>query len=453
MRPKAVLTSLALAPAVLLAFPGTAPKVTFTKDVAPVIYERCAGCHRPGGTAPMSLLTYKDARPWAKSIREAVAERKMPPWHADPRYGRFSNDRRLSEQQIRTLVEWADGGALKGEDSDLPAPPAFTEGWRIGKPDVVLSMDKEYTLEAQGPDEYQYFVIPTGFKEDRWIAAAEARPGNNRVVHHLIAFIQPKRTSIQDNRGSGGGPGDTIFWKDRTLIRVAADAPVFDDGCATPEGGQGVRRDGTGRDVMPALLAGEAPGRDADVWAAGQAKKLPAGADLLLQVHYSKNGSVEKDRSSVGLIFAPRPPERELHTMPIQNHYFKIPPGADRHEVTACYTFREDVHLTSMMPHMHVRGRDLEYRAFYPDGRQETLLSVPGYSFNWQTTYYLKAPIAIPRGTRLQIRAHFDNSSRNPTNPDPTQAVRWGDPTYDEMMIGWIDYYRDAAPATASNAR
>ncbi|PYV18124.1 MAG: hypothetical protein DMG07_04565 [Acidobacteria bacterium] len=430
-----------------------APKVSFNGDVAGIIYKSCAPCHRPGGMAPMSLLTYKDARPWAKSIREAVAERKMPPWHANPRYGEFRNDRRLTNEAIRTLVAWVEGGALKGDERDLPPAPSFTEGWRIGKPDVVLSMEKEYTLQAQGPDEYQFFVIPAGFKEDRWIQAAEARPGNSRVVHHLIAFIQPKRSADGEKRASGG-KRDTIFFKDGTLIRVAPDVPVYDNGCGTPEGGQGVRRDGSERDVMPDLLAGEAPGRDADVWEPGQAKRLPAGADILLQVHYSRNGSVEKDRSSVGLIFATRPPEHELKTVGIANHYFRIPPGADNHEVASCYTFGEDVHLTSLMPHMHVRGKNMQYRAYYPDGRSEILLSVPSYSFNWQTTYYLKKPIALPKGTRLEVKAHFDNSPRNPTNPDPAKAVRWGDPTYDEMMIGWIDYYRDGrAPVTASSGR
>jgi hypothetical protein len=435
---------------------GSAP--TFARDVAPILERQCGSCHRPDGMAPMSLLSYKEARPWAKSIREAVASRKMPPWHADPRHGEFRNDRRLSEREVATILGWVDGGALEGEeDRDLRPAPDPAPGWRIGKPDLVLTMPQEFTVEAQGPDEYQYFLIPTGFKEDRWIQAAEARPGNPKVVHHLIAFIQPKRERVGDQRAAGSA-APTIFRRDGTLIRVDANAPVFDAGCATAEGGQGVRPDGTVRDTMPALLAGEAPGRDADVWLPGQAKRVPAGADILLQVHYSKNGSVQKDRSSIGLIFATRPPERELYTMPVQNHYFRIPPGAANHEVNACYTFSENVHVTALMPHMHVRGKDMEIRAVYPDGRSQVLLSVPSYSFNWQTTYYLKNPLAVPQGTRIEVRAHFDNSARNPMNPDPTRAVRWGDPTYDEMMIGWVDYYRDGqviprSGSTAANGR
>jgi hypothetical protein len=394
----------------------------------------------------MSLMTYKDARPWAKSIREAILDRKMPPWHADPRHGQFSNDRRLSKQEIDTIVAWVDGGALKGDDKDL-APVEFHEGWRIGKPDVILTMPQEFTLQAEGPDEYQYFVVPTNFTEDRWVQSAEALPGNRRVVHHIIAFIQPPRPK------SGQAPDvprnarperkEAIFYKDDTLIRVKGSAPVHDNGCETPEGGQGIFMDGTGQDMMPALLCGQAPGRDADAWPEGMAKKVPAGADLLLQVHYSKNGSVEKDRSSIGLIFAKKPPRQEIFTRPIQNHYFLIPPGAENHEVSACRALTEDVQVISLMPHMHVRGKDMQINAVLPTGESQILLSVPNYSFSWQTTYYYKKPVPLPRGTRIVVTAHFDNSKKNIINPDSTKKVRWGDPTYDEMMIGWVDYVKD----------
>lgn len=435
-----------------------APAATYARDVAPIFQKACVACHRSSGMAPMSLETYREARPWAKSIREAVVERKMPPWHADPKHGEFRNDRRLSAAEIDTIVGWVDGGAPQG-DPAAAAAPAFVDGWRIGKPDAVLQMTAEYTLGPQGPDEYQYFLVPTGFTEDRWIQAAEARPGNSRVVHHIIAFIQPKQRP-QPTRGQGGGGSTSkpIFYKDQTLIRVREETPVHDNGCTMALGGAGTRMDGSERDMMPTLLCGEAPGRDADVWGDGLAKFLPAGADLLLQVHYSRNGATEKDRSSIGLVFARHPPGREVVTMPIQNHYFRIPPGAERHPASACYTFPEAVHLTSMMPHMHLRGKDMLFRAFYPDGRTEVLLSVPNYSFNWQTTYYLKKPVPLPAGTRIEVTAHFDNSAKNPVNPDPTKTVRWGDPTYDEMLIGWVDYYRDAAAiskgsSTASNAR
>ena len=426
---------------------------TFTRDVAPILQKQCVACHRSGGMAPMSLETYREARPWAKSIREAVLERKMPPWHADPKHGEFRNDRRLAAAEIDTIVRWVDGGAPQGEGA--AAASAFVDGWRIGKPDAILEMPQEYTLGPEGPDEYQYFVIPTSFGEDRWIQAAEARPGNSKIVHHIIAFIQPKAAAMPPRTPSAPSSAKPIFYKDQTLIRVREETPVTDNGCSMTLGGAGTRMDGSVRDTMPTLLAGEAPGRDADVWGDGLAKLLPAGADLLLQVHYSRSGSPQKDRSSIGLIFAKRPPEHEVVTMPIQNHYFRIPSGAENHAATACYTFPEAVRLTSMMPHMHLRGKDMLFRAFYPDGRSEILLSVPSYSFNWQTTYYLKKPIALPAGTRIEVTGHFDNSSKNASNPDPTKAVRWGDPTYDEMLIGWVDYYRETGKgaSTASNAR
>jgi len=439
----------------------TAP-VTFSKDIAPILQKQCASCHRPGGMAPMSLLSYKDTRPWAKSIRENVVKREMPPWHADPRYGEFANDRRLSQGEVDTIAAWVDGGALKGDDKDLPPPLTFNENWRIGNPDLVLSMTEEFTLAADGPDEYQYFVIPTNFTEDRWVRAAEARPGNNKIVHHMIAFIQPARPKTQEgNAGSirrdPARMKESIFYKDGTLIRVKPSAPVFDNGCATPEGGQGVFTDGTGRDTMLSLLCGQAPGRDADIWPAGTAKKIPAGANLLIQMHYAKNGSVEKDRSTVGLIFAKEAPERELVTIPIQNHFFSVPPGAENHEVTSCFTFGEGIRIVSLMPHMHLRGKDMQIKAAYPDGKSEILLSVPNYSFNWQATYYLKKPLAVPKGTRIEVTAHFDNSTKNKYNPDPTKVVRWGDPTYDEMMIGWMDYISDSPgqvkPATSASNR
>ena len=429
---------------------------TFNKDVAPILQKQCVVCHMPDGMAPMSLMTYKDARPWAKSIREAVLDRKMPPWHADPRYGEFSNDRRLSKEQIDTIVAWVDGGSLKGGDEDLPAE-VVQEGWRIGKPDFVLTMPQEFTLQAEGPDEYQYFVVPTNFAEDRWVQAAEARPGNRRIVHHIIAFVRPPRPKGDGKpqdvaRSARPQRKESIFYQDGTLIRVKDSVPVHDSGCETPEGGHGIFMDGTGRDVMPALLCGQAPGRDADVWPAGMAKRIPAGAELLLQIHYSKNGSVEKDRSSIGLTFARQPPEKEIFTEPIQNHYFLIPPGAENHEVSSCHNFSEDVHILSLMPHMHVRGKDMQVKAMFPTGDPKILLYVPNYSFSWQTTYYYKKPVPIARGTRIEVTAHFDNSKKNITNPDPAKTVRWGDPTYDEMMIGWVDYVKDDQKLTSPSA-
>jgi len=437
--------------------------ITFNKHVAPILFKNCASCHRPGDLAPMSLLSYKDARPWARSIKEKVATHQMPPWHADPHYGEFANDRRLSRNEIDTIVAWVDQGAKEGEPRDLPPAPPLNEGWHIGKPDAVLTMPEEITFDATGPDEYRYITIPTNFKQDVWVQAAEARPGNRKIVHHIIAFVtmpQPKGTKsfFQPSQEQIKKMQERIiFYEDGRLMRTKPDMPVFDDGCATAEGGSGVFADGTGSDGGGNFLCGQSPGRDVDAWPAGLAKKIPAGANILLQIHYSRSGSVEKDRSSIGLVFSKEPPDKSVNTQPVANFHFKIPPGAENHQASACYTFKNDVHILSLMPHMHVRGKDMSIKAFYPDGRSEVLLEVPNYSFSWQTNYYFKNPVAIPKGTKIMCIAHFDNSTNNKYNPDPTKAIRFGDPTYDEMLIGFVDYTVDAQhltrPAAAGGSK
>ncbi len=430
--------------------------VTFSKDAAPVLYKNCVVCHRPNSLAPMSLMTYKDARPWARSIREKVLLREMPPWHADPRFGEFSNARRLSQGEIDTLVAWVDQGAREGDSKDLPPAPSFPDNWGIGKPDAVLSMAEQYTVTADGPDEYIHFTIPTNFKEDKWVQAAEIRPGNRKVVHHVIAFVEtPQMLAAEANpvirRQGEIEPG--FFNLEGTLMRLRPDAPVVDDGCNDPSHRSAFRTKMGPAQGLGMLLAGYAPGRQLDAWPSGEAKLLPAGSNIILQIHYSKTtGAVEKDRTSVGLVFSKEPPEKVLRTIPVSNTLFKVPAGAESHEVTACFTFGRDVELVSYMPHMHLRGKDMKYEAVYPDGRRETLLLVPQYNFNWQWLYILKKPLAIPKGTKLVVTAHFDNSVNNKYNPAPAKDVRWGDPTYDEMMIGWLDYsVRNPAPQVASN--
>ena len=417
---------------------GGTKAVTFSKEVAPIFYKRCAECHRPNELAPMSLLTFKDARPWARSIKEKVVTGQMPPWHADPHYGQFSNDRRLSQQEIDTIVAWVDEGAKEGNPKDLPSAPSFPDGWKIGKPDVVLTMPEEYTLEANGSDEYINFTIPTSFKEDVWIRAAEIHPGNKKVVHHVIAFIQTPQFQTQWKITHGKPSAQSIFYQDGTLIRTKLEAPSFDDGCSAPNGG--IAR-GSGQEGLGLPMCFYTPGKDLDIFPPGTAKSIPAGSNIVIQVHYSKTtGKVEKDRSSVGLFFAKEPPERMLTSFGVINHYFKIPPGDDNHEVKACYTFSRNVELFTFLPHMHVRGKDMKYEAVYPDGKRETVLFVPNYNFNWQTLYKLDKPLALPKGTKLIVTAHYDNSSKNKYNPDPSKTVRFGDPTYDEMMIGYFDY-------------
>ncbi len=375
------------------------PQVTFNKDVAPIFYNNCAVCHRAGEIAPMSLLSYKDARPWARSIKEKVISREMPPWHADPAHGKYSNDRSLSEKDIKTIVAWVDQGAAEGNAGDLPTAPRFSDGWQIGKPDLVLHMPQEFTIPAEGVVSYQYFAIPTNFREDRWVQAVEIRPGNRAVVHHVIAFVT--------------GPG---AFRRR--------------GLANGEGGfEG--------------LAGTAPGEMPTAYPDGIGKLVKAGSYIVLQMHYTPTGSPQKDRTSVGLIFSRKPVRKAIMGGAAMNRFFAIPPGAESHEVRSAYTFREDAHILHLMPHMHLRGKDFEFRLVYPDGSSKIILSVPRYDFNWQTRYELAAPVAAPAGSRVECVAHFDNSAKNRWNPDPAKTVRWGQQTWEEMMIGFVGFTLD----------
>jgi mono/diheme cytochrome c family protein len=406
--------SAGLVGALLLATAGQQPSaatVTFTKDVAPILYKHCAECHRAGEIAPMSLLSYQEVRPWAKSIRERVLDGSMPPWSADPKVGHWANDPRLSPKEIDTLTAWVGAGAPKGEDKDLPSAPKFTEGWTIGTPDAVVQMQEEYTVPADGTVPYLYFSMPTNFTEDKWVQAIEIRPGNRSVVHHVIAYAQ--------------------------------DANSTD----TTPGGEGELRRGR------VHLGGITPNKTGITFAPGTAKLIKKGSNIVFQMHYTTSGLVTKDRTKIGFVFAKEPAKREILTGNAMNTRFAIPAGEGHAEVKASKTFDEPVLITSFMPHMHVRGKAFTYTAVYPDGRSEVLLNVPKYDFNWQHTYIPKAPIALPKGTRLDCVAYFDNSPKNKYNPDPTKVVRWGDQTWEEMMIGWYTYTKaeaSAKPTTAS---
>jgi hypothetical protein len=412
--------------------------VTFSKDVAPIFFQKCAECHREGEMAPFSLLSYKDARPWSRSIKEKVLSRQMPPWGADPGFGKFANDHSLTQSEMDTIAAWVDGGAREGNKKELPPLPKFSGEWKFGKPDVILTMPEAVQLEAKGSDEYLDIAIPTNFTEDKWVQAVEIHPGNNKVVHHVIAFVQPP--DVVDRVKAMRKPeaiAKTIYYEDGTLIRARMDAPVYDDGCNAPNGG--AARGSSLELGFP--LGFFTPGKDPDVFPAGIAKSIPAGSRIILQMHYSKTtGKAESDRTSVGFQFAKQPPQKTMMSMGAMNTYFKIPAGADNHEVTACYTFGRDAEIHTFLPHMHVRGKDMKYELLYADGRRETVLSVPRYDFNWQTMYRLEKPMFVPKGTKMIVTAHFDNSKNNRFNPDPLKAVRFGDPTYDEMMIGYFDY-------------
>ncbi len=373
-----------------------AGNVTYANQVARLLQKNCQECHRPGEIAPFALLNYDQAKGWADMIQEVVREGRMPPWYADPRYSKFANDRRLSKEEKETLLAWVDRGCPKGDEKDLPPPKAWHDGWWIGKPDAVITMKDEFTVPADAGKTgvpYKYFTVATNFTEDKWVQAAEARPGNRAVVHHIIATVsapgeKPKR------RGDRGN-----------------------------------------------YLVGVAPGEEPLVMPPGMGKKIPKGATITFQMHYTPNGVEQKDRSSLGLIFCKEPPKQLVRTAAIATTELAIPPGDANHKVGSSAKYDKDIVILSFMPHMHLRGKDFEYRVEYPDGRSEVVLSVPHYDFAWQMRYVLAEPLRLPAGSKVICTAHFDNSKDNPNNPDPTVKVGWGPQTWDEMMIGWMQYY------------
>ena len=376
--------------------PAAGSAITYTNRIASILDKHCVECHRTGEIGPMPLRTYDDVTPWALAIQEAVGEGRMPPWHADPKFGHFSNNRRLSDDDRQALLTWIEHDCPRGE-GEAPRGREYVDGWTIGKPDAVFSMDREFYVPAQASRRgiaYQYFQVDPKFTEDRWITAAEARPGNRSVVHHIIVFAVPRDRQRQRSE-DGIGTGFLVGW-------APGDMPLQ----CTP----------------------------------GVARRIPKDSVLLFQMHYTPNGHAGNDRSSVGFIFAKEPPKWESKSRSIATKDFALPPGDDNHRVQSASRFRQDVELVSLTPHMHLRGKSFEYRAVFPDGKTETLLSVPRYDFNWQTTYRLEQPIRLPAGTRVECTAHFDNSTKNLTNPDPSKTVTWGDQTWEEMMIGFVDY-------------
>jgi mono/diheme cytochrome c family protein len=393
-------------------------QVTYYKDVLPVLQKNCQTCHRPGEAAPMAFLTYDSTRPWAKAIKSAVATKKMPPWYADSHYGKFSNDRTLSPAEANTLISWVDGGTPAGNPKDAPKPIDWVEGWRIGKPDMVLSMANAYSVPAAGTIDYQYVVIPTGFTQDKYVQLAEARPGNPALVHHIIAFIrEPGNPWMRDVK-----PG--VAFSPREQAREAQQSGK------RQEGGGGFGGD---------FLAGYAPGTLPQMMKPGQAKFVPAGSDIVLQLHYTSNGKAGEDISKIGIIFATQKPTERVLTLAATTQNFAIPPGDPNYRVDAKLQLQDDSTLLNVLPHMHFRGKDFEFRLTYPTGEKETVLVVPHYDFNWQLTYDLAQPKLLPKGTIVECTAHFDNSANNKFNPDPTKEVHYGEQTWEEMMFGFFD--------------
>jgi len=395
--------------------PGQGKKIsppTFYKDVVPILQNECQSCHRSGEAAPMPLVTYEQTRPWAGKMAAAVEMKMMPPWFADPRYGHFANDPSLSGEQISTIEAWEKAGAPAGDARDAPAPRKWNEGWNIPQPDLVVKMPKPAGIPARGEVEYTYDIVATHLAEDKWVQMAEVRPSSAAHVHHAVVYIRPPDSP----------------WLRHAPVGEPFTASMLSD----PE----ERRQA--HETTSDLLLVYAPGSAPDRWADGTAKFVPAGSDLVFQMHYTTNGEAASDETSVGLVFAKSAPKRRVITLQLNNHALLIPPGAEDFRVEVQGTVPNDATLLSLFPHMHLRGKRFEYDIVHDDGSVETLLRV-NYHFHWQLSYKLAEPRELKAGTRLRAVAWYDNSRNNPHNPDPEKMVRWGDQTSDEMMVGFFD--------------
>lgn len=377
--------------------------VTYSNQIVRMLQDRCVQCHRDGEIGPFSLTDYDEVVGWAEMSREVIDEGRMPPWFADPQYGHFQNDLRLTDEEKELFNTWVENGCPEGDPEQLPPPREFAEGWQIGEPDMVVHIaDEPFTVPAEGVVEYQYFTVDPGFKEDTWVVATEARPDNRAVVHHIIAFMHP------------------------------------------PESG------GRGGSALRSGLGGYAPGSGARIYRDGVGTLVPAGSLITFQMHYTPNGTEQKDRSYIGLKFADASTITHRADGGITgNVSFRIPPGDPNYEVTSKKKFRQDTTLVGLTPHMHLRGKAFRFEAEYPDGTTEILLDVPKYDFNWQFTYNFVEPKIIPKGSYLRCTAHYDNSADNLANPDPTEEVTFGDQTWEEMMFGFFTSVVPLEPESA----
>jgi peroxiredoxin len=365
-------------------------RVTYAWHVARILRDRCVACHREGEIAPFSLASYRQAAGWAGMIEEVVQSGRMPPWHASPEYGSFSNEARLSDQEKQVISAWVAAGAPEGDPHDLPEPAHYVKGWRIPAPDLVIPLPRTVKIPAEGTMPYQNFVIDPKLERDVWVRASQVRPGNPSVVHHLVVFVLP---------------------------------PGSDDSSSQID-----------------FLAGYAPGMPPRVLPQGAARLVPAGSRLKFQIHYTPRGTPQTDRSEIGLVFADSGTIRkEMTAVAAINTDLRIPPGAADFPAQAEYRFGQDTLLYSLLPHMHLRGKSFRFEAAFPDGRREVLLDVPRYEFDWQNVYVLTEPKLMPEGSVLHCLARYDNSADNPSNPDPKATVTWGEQTREEMLVGYVE--------------
>jgi tetratricopeptide (TPR) repeat protein/mono/diheme cytochrome c family protein len=384
---------------------GQAP-VTFSKDVAPILYEHCAACHRPGEIAPFSLLTYEDARPQARALARATRDRTMPPWKPEPGFGEFSGADRLTERQIETIQRWADGGAVQGDPSTLPPAPRFAQGWRLGQPDLVVTLADPYVLAAGGPDVLRNFVIPIPGRTMKYVRGIEFRPGNTRVVHHANMRIDPTSASrMLDDAEAGPGFNGLLV------------SGNFPDG----------------------HFLGWTPGQLPPLLPDGMSWRLEANSDLVLQLHMHPGSSPETVQPSVGFFFTNTPPARTPLMLRLGRQNIDIPAGATSYIVEDHYRLPVDVQVFGVQPHAHYRAREIKGVATLPDGTTKWLIFIKDWDFNWQDVYRYREPLALPKGTTVSMQYTYDNSAANRRNPDhPPQHIRWGQNSVDEMGDLWI---------------
>jgi hypothetical protein len=391
---------------------------TFNKDVLPILQKNCQSCHRPGEVGPMPLLSYAQARPYARAIKLATQSKKMPPWFADSTVQHYANDMSLSSADIDTLAAWVDAGAPEGDPKDAPPARQFVDGWNIGTPDKVIEMPEPYRVPATGTIEYTYIILPTNFTEDTWVQALEVRPGNRRLMHHAVLY---ERTS--DSKWLREYPVGVPF--------VPAPRPGTkqrsSDGDRTSEGS-----------LADEWLVGYVPGAPPYTLPPSTAFLVKAGSDFVLQLHYTANGTEGSDQTKIGMVLSKAPPARRAFIGLVVDGGFKIPPGDPNYQASGTVTLASDVQLLSAGPHMHLRGKAMDLRAVYPDGRNEMLFHVPRYDFNWQQLYAFGTPRNAPRGTKLEVVGVWDNSASNRSNPDPKAEVHWGDQSWEEMLLGLV---------------
>lgn len=414
-KPVATPVTNALGCAIVRPEKSSSGSISYYKHVAPILQDRCEGCHRTGQIAPFTLSSYADAKKWAGEIKEFTTNRLMPPWKAQPGHGEFADSRRLSDEQVAILAKWADAGAPAGRRADAPAPRKWADGWTLGTPDLVLKMPEPFSVEATGDDVFHCFVLPTGLTEDKQVVAVEVRPGNARVLHHVLNFV--------DTAGRG-----------RKLDEKHAGV-----GYPTSPGGIGFFPSGD--------VGGWAPGNLPRFSPEGVGRFLPKGSDIVIQVHYHKTGKPETDQTSIGLYFAKAPIQKQLRTWPLTSLAINIPPDEPRHEVKAKMVVPADVHALTITPHMHLLGKEMKVTATFPDGKEQSLVLIKNWDYRWQDTYRFREPVALPKGTRLDLTAYFDNSTANALNPNnPPKRVTFGEQTTDEMCFAFIEYTMDQEP-------